>query len=133
KPLQQLVVEKRIKHDTRRFFDFSQDAVELLLGANQGINVLYRRDLGVLRSRRTRDRGQCLTGRIRDKVKMKIAAGTLWHDNGGTSCGFWRRRPRAKPNRKSAIGGWLPTLPSLPLGILWEAPDQVHRVNVTQP
>ena len=85
-PLQQLVIEQRVEHDARRFLDLRQHAVELLLGPHQRIDVLDRRDLGVLRGRRARDRDQRLAGRVGDEVEVEVAAGALRHDNGGTTC-----------------------------------------------
>jgi hypothetical protein len=37
-------------------------------------------------------------------MKMEIAAGTMRHDNGGTSCEFLGRRPWLGAERKAAIG-----------------------------
>src|SRR5262249_4490849 len=102
-PLQKLVVEQRVENDTRRLLDLRQYAIELLLGPYQGINVLDRRDLGVLRGCGTRNGGQGFTGRIGYEVKVEIAASTLCHDNNGTNCELLGRRPRAHAERKSTI------------------------------
>ena len=50
--------------DSRRILDFRQDAVELLLAAHKRIDVFDGRYIGILRSHRTRDGDQCLTGRV---------------------------------------------------------------------
>ena len=56
------------------FLDLGQHAVELLLGAHQRIDVLDRRDIGVLRRRRARDRDQRLAGRVGDQMQMEVVA-----------------------------------------------------------
>ena len=43
------------------------------------MHVLDRRDIGVLRRRRARDRDQRLAGRVGNQVQMKITAGALGH------------------------------------------------------
>ena len=83
KPFQQLVVEQGVEDDAGGLLDFGKDPVKLLLRAHQRIDVLDRRDLGVLRGRGPRYGGQCLTGGIRNEMKMKITAGTLRHDGNG--------------------------------------------------
>src|SRR6202034_2886820 len=77
-PLDQVLLEQRVKNDTGRFFDVRQDPVELLLGANQRMNVLDRHDLRILRGSGPRDRNQRLTGGVGDHMKVKIA-GRLRH------------------------------------------------------
>ena len=68
----EVLLEQRVEHDARRFLDFGQHPVELLLRADQRMHMLDRHDLGVLRRGRPRDRDQRLAGRIGDQMQMEI-------------------------------------------------------------
>ena len=72
-PGNQHIFEQGIEHDSGRFLEVGQRPVELLLGPHQGVHMLDRQHLGVLRRRRPGDGDQSLTGRIRDHVEVKIA------------------------------------------------------------
>ena len=73
-------VQHGIEHDSGRSLDLGDDALKLLFGAHQRIDVLDRRDGRILGRGRTRDRDQCLAGRVGHKMQMKEAAAALWHD-----------------------------------------------------
>ena len=74
-PADQILLQQSEQHDARRFLDFVQHAIELLLAAHQRIDMFDRRHVGILRGHRARHRDQRLTGRIGDEVEMKIVAG----------------------------------------------------------
>jgi hypothetical protein len=103
KPAQQLIIQQRVEHDAWRFLNLGQNAIELLLRADQRIDMFNRQHFGVLRGRRARNRGQRLAGRVGHEVKVEIAASTLRHGMGRATCEFLGRRPRAEPKRKPTI------------------------------
>ena len=95
--LDQVFFEQRIEHQPRRFGDFGQHMIELLLRAHHRVKMLDRRHIGVLRGRRARDRDQRFAGRVGNQMQMEItgighcmAAG--WRvDCWGEGHGFSRR------------------------------------------
>jgi len=104
----QILLEQRIKHDTGRFLDLGQHAVELLLGPHQGIDVLDRHHLGVLGGCGACHGGQSLTGGIRDEMQVEIAVGLCAMS---TACWWLReslwiygRRPCRKARCKPVAG-----------------------------
>jgi hypothetical protein len=74
-PANQILFQQRKEYDAGRFLNFIEYAIKLLLAADQRINVLDRRDVGVLRGHRACHRDQRFTSRIGDEVKMEIVAG----------------------------------------------------------
>src|SRR5689334_2435618 len=109
KQLDEIFLKQRVQDQARRLGNFRQGMIELLFRANHRIEVLDRRDIGVLRCRRPRDRDQGLTGRVGYQVKMKITG--LWHlYSSQIACGYYGRRPRLDPSCK-------PSSPATPISI----------------
>jgi hypothetical protein len=77
--LDQVLLQEGVEHDAGCLLDLRQGAIELLLGADQRIDMLDRRHLDVLGGRRPGDRRQGLTGRIGHEVQMEKAAGAMGH------------------------------------------------------
>ena len=71
-PKHQILFQQGKEHDAGRLLDFVQHTVELLLAADQGIDVFHRGHVGVLRSHRARHRDQGFAGRIGNQMKVKI-------------------------------------------------------------
>ena len=86
-PLQELRVQQGVEHDSGRSLHLVEDAIELALAADKRVNVLDRSYGDVLGGRRASDRDQRLAGRVGDKVKMKIASGSIGHAKPGKACG----------------------------------------------
>src|SRR5262249_50302634 len=120
-PLQKFLLEQFIENDPRRLLDLCQYTIKLLLGPHQRINVLHRRDLGVLRGRGPRDGGQRLTGCVRYEVEVEIAASTLRHDDDRINCELLGRRPRTRRKCKSAIDPLAQTVHIVALGTAFTA------------
>ena len=74
-PADQILLQQGKQHNSRRFLDFTQYAIKLLLAAHQRIDMFDRRHVGILRGHGARHRDQRFTGRIGDEVEMKIIAG----------------------------------------------------------
>ncbi len=72
------------------FVDLGQDAVELLLRADQRIDVLDRRDLGDIARPPRGDGDQRFAGRVRDQMQMEVAASGHAGHSAGTSAVDWR-------------------------------------------
>ncbi len=79
KPPDKVLLQQGIEHHPWRFLDFSQNPIELLLGAHQRIDVFHRKHLGVLGGCCPRNSGQRLARRIGDKMKVEVAAGAMGH------------------------------------------------------
>ena len=79
--LDQILFEQGVKHEPRRFGDFGQRMIELLLRAHHRVKMLDRRHIGVLRRGRARDRDQGFAGRVGHQMEMEIAGvGHLYED-----------------------------------------------------
>ena len=76
----QIFFQKREQDNSRRLFDLGEDAVELFLAAHQRIDMLDRRDVGILSCHRAGYRYQRLAGRIGHQMEMKVAAGDGHHN-----------------------------------------------------
>jgi hypothetical protein len=68
----QILFQQGEKHDARRFLDLVEHAIELLLAAHQGIDMLHRRHIGILRGNRARHGDQSFSGRVGNQMKMKV-------------------------------------------------------------
>ena len=77
-PFDQILLEQRIEHDTRRFLEIGERPVELLLRSHQRVHMLHRQDFGVLRRRGAGDGDQGLAGRVRNQVQMKVTWCLAW-------------------------------------------------------
>ena len=78
-PGHEILFQQREKHDAGGLLDLCQGAIELLLGADQRIDMLDRRHLGVLGGRRPSHRGQGLAGGVGYEMEMEKTAGPLGH------------------------------------------------------
>ena len=99
----EVAVEQRIEHDAGRVIELIKDAVELLAGAHQRMNVLDRRHIDVLRGGRARDREQRLPGCVRDEMQMEEVSGPVRQSL--KTCGRSGSRPRLQaPCKRSPPG-----------------------------
>ena len=99
-----VVLEHGVEHDAGRGLDLGDDAIELLVGAHQRIDVLDRRDGGILRRGRARDRDQRLAGRVRDEMQMKEIAALRHRSACGCTAGEGHGFPASASTRGQADG-----------------------------
>jgi hypothetical protein len=74
KSLRKFGINQREEDDSRRVFDLGNHPIELRRSAHQRIDMFDRRDALILRRCGARGGDQRFAGRIRDQMKMEIAA-----------------------------------------------------------
>jgi hypothetical protein len=93
----QILLQQREQHDSRRLLDLVEHAVELLLATHQRIDVLDRGHVGVLGRDRARHGDQRFTGGVGDEVQVEIIVRARHRNSlygGGADCGFlWSLTP----------------------------------------
>src|SRR5271169_153780 len=67
-------IDERKENDSWRILDLGNHSVELGCGAHQRIDMLDRSDPLILRGSRPRGRDQRFAGRVRNQMKVEIAA-----------------------------------------------------------
>src|SRR5262249_29972557 len=82
-PLGELAIEQCVEDNARCSLHFAEHAIELPLAANERVNMLDRRNSGVLRGCRTGDSNQRFSGRVGDEMKVKIASSAARHGKRG--------------------------------------------------
>src|SRR5262249_43161755 len=82
-PLGELAIEQCVEDDPRCRLHLAEHAIELPRATNQRVNMLDRRNRGVLRGRRTGDGDQRFAGRVGDEMKVKIASCAARHGKRG--------------------------------------------------
>ena len=95
KPLRKIGIDQRKENDSGRVLDLGNHPIELGRGAHQRIDMFDRGDALILRRGGARGGDQRLAGRVRDQMKMEIAA---------AQCGPHGRKSRAVITGRASCG-----------------------------
>ena len=134
KPLGKIGIDQREEDNSGRVLDLGNHPIELGRGAHQRIDMFDRSDALILRRRGSRCRDQRFAGRVRDQMKVEVAAAQCGPRRSiatvitsSEACGqAWRIGPLGRKPSAGARRGAFDEFTAVPIGTGSKALAKMH-------